>query len=179
MNFYFPADRKLEISQILKSVLVRRLGCPITRSNFDPSGISLDSLEPSKPLQTMWDQQNYQRQPGTIKDHIKQPRNNLEQYQTITDPLWLTGTIFNHLRPSPTNSDHLRSSHFWPSNMYHLCPAGTLSEISDHLRPSLIMFCSPSATTIVVRIQVHLHLGKSYLFNAIPVMTFCGLKFMW
>ena len=120
----------------------------MTRFNFDLSRTVTDYLEQWEPLQTIWEQPNYQRPPGTIWDHLKPFRNisdQLKQYQSISDQLWQSLTISDHLATSQTVSDQ-----FWPSMTIsaHLGP----SHFRPHLKPSLnigpsLTICLPSATT--------------------------------
>ena len=117
----------------------------MTRSNFDLSRTVVDYLEQSKPSQTIWEQQNYQRPPGTIWEHIKPFRNISDQYLSISDQLWQSPTISDHLATSQTISEQ-----FWPSKTIsaHLGPY----HFRPHLKPSLTIgpsqtICSPSATT--------------------------------
>ena len=120
----------------------------MTRFNFDLSRTVTDYLEQWEPLQTIWEQPNYQRPPGTIWDHLKPFRNisdQLKQYLSISDQLWQSPTISDHLATSQTISEQ-----FWPSKTIsaHLGPY----HFRPHLKPSLTIgpsqtICSPSATT--------------------------------
>ena len=101
--FQAPLDQNLGLPQISKKVTIDWLGCPITRSNCDPSGTVVDYLEQSEPSQTIWKEQKYLSPPGGPSETVS---NHLKTCQTS----WKT--ISEHLGPTPTNSDYLEGIPF-------------------------------------------------------------------